>query len=82
MSSAEAFPEMIPLIGYVVVHEWDLGGKTQYGTTGSIWPSRESAENHLGYCQAMQERDHPGSEGRYFIAAVYDDTAAEEATDA
>ena len=57
-------------VGYVVVHEIEIGGRTSHNTAGSIWPTIEPVENHLAYCRGMQEQDRPGSEGRYFIAKV------------
>lgn len=48
---------------------------------GTLQRHRGPAETQLAYCHGMQERKRPGSEGRYFIAAVYEDTPLEEVTD-
>lgn len=60
---------------YVVVHESTLRNsrgdvRVDYGVASSLHESREIAENHLAYCEGMQAREFPGSEGRYFVAEV------------
>lgn len=71
-------PELRPTRWYVVVHQFPMSEtRTDYDTCSMLHETFERAENALAYCQAMQERRHPGSEGRYFIASVTEATGAE-----
>lgn len=55
--------------GYAVIHEWPHpNGSLALGFASSPHLDFDAADNHLAYCEAMQERGQRGSDGRYFIA--------------
>ena len=67
---------------YGVLHEVthvrsDGESRTDIGLASMIHATREGAENALAYCEGMQERDRPGSDGRYFIVAMREDKTSE-----
>jgi len=56
---------------YIVIHEYPLSPeRTDHGVASSLYDTLDGAENQLDYCQSLQRRDFPGSEGRYYIATV------------
>lgn len=63
----------VPLYG--VIHESHTGNKrdnthVDYGLASMVHTTLDGAENALAYCEALQERRTPGSEGRYFIVRM------------
>lgn len=73
------------ITGYIVIHDYPFAnGAIGRQAVSSVYEPTDAgygaAENQLAYCEGMQERDRPGSKGRYYIAEVrkVDDLAAAE----
>ena len=53
--------------GWAIVHETDHRGTPWRDFASSASMDREAAEDHLAYCQMMQEDGRRGADGRYFL---------------
>ena len=66
-----SYDDWTPEVWFTVVHEYQFAsGAAGVQSAGGMHRSREDVENHLAYCEGMQKRGRPGTNGRYFIAEV------------